>query len=114
MNRRLERSVALDAVSKESIFASFCHPSIFPPYMTLWSSSIARNVPQRGNVPIGEGRVGSLCASAITRGEIPFFDRKNLAGLDLDVADEATAPRDILELCIICPGAYAGDAEPLV
>ena len=30
MKRRLERSVALEAASKESIFASFCHPSGLP------------------------------------------------------------------------------------
>jgi hypothetical protein len=44
MKRRLVRSVALEATSKESIFASFCSPTFFHPYIVLKSSSIIANV----------------------------------------------------------------------
>src|SRR5262245_3707745 len=47
-------------------------------------------------------------------GQLFLLDRKDFAGLDLDVAHQAGASADVLELGIIGAGCDAGDAQPLV
>src|SRR5262245_31239885 len=52
--------------------------------------------------------------SAGASGELFLLDRKDFACLHLDVAHQAGAPADVLELGVIAAGCDAGDAQPLV
>src|SRR5215475_2757933 len=47
-------------------------------------------------------------------GQLFLLDREDFAGLDLDIAHQAGAPADVLELGVIGAGCDAGDAQPLV
>src|ERR1700733_13103861 len=52
--------------------------------------------------------------SVVARCQILFLDRKDRAGHDLDIVNDANAPGGIGEFGIVAPRRYAGDPQPLV